>query len=787
MRFSVRSLLTLPTPSHWYSRYLLVIAIAGTATLLRAAIDPWLGKQVPYFIYVAAVVLSAWFASTDGGIVCVIAAALAGHYFFVEPRYSITFRAEDITSMGFFGAVSTLLVWVVGLWREAETQVRVLHGQTMAVIRQMPVGVIVAEPSGRVLSSNIAAARILNSQDGLPPDIHGLRDALRFQPLDSNGKVMSMDEAPIVRALTGEAVAPQDFRVAFADGTERIVSTSASPIRDEQGRITSAVMALADVTTIRTTEEAMRRRAEELQAILDTVPVGVFITHDCAGQKVSGNRFAHKLLNIPMGANLSLTAPDEERPTAYRVFRNDKEVPGEDLPIQTAARGLEVNADEDEVRFSDGTVKVLLGYARPLRHPDGQVRGAIGAFVDVTERKAMESRLQRQAQEIAEANRMKDEFLSVLSHELRTPLGAIFGWSEMLLTRGLDAAATRKAMEAINRNARAQAALINDVLDVARIVSGKLRLDMRPVDAAATIEAAIDTIAPAASAKGISVIPSIQPQSMLMADPERLQQVVCNLLSNSVKFTPTGGRIFVTVSGTDAHVQISVRDTGMGISADFLPQVFERFSSRDSSTTRVQGGLGLGLSIVRHLTELHGGTIRAESAGKGEGAEFIVTLPVRSVFERQTEIERTAAQAAMNAHPMASSDALRGLRVLVVDDQPDARALLESVLGGVGADVLVCASGREALDAMAREPVDVLIADIGMPEMDGYELIRQVRALPNTARLVPAVALTAFGAVEERDRALNAGFHAHVVKPVSPDQLVAIVASHAQMGRDIGA
>jgi signal transduction histidine kinase/ActR/RegA family two-component response regulator len=381
--------------------------------------------------------------------------------------------------------------------------------------------------------------------------------------------------------------------------------------------------------------------------------------------------------------------------------------------------------------------------------------------------------------EAERASQMKDEFLATLSHELRTPLSAILGWSQMLRTPGRDAADMEKGLDIIERNARVQTQLIEDLLDMSRIISGKVRLDVQPVEPVKFVQAAIETVRPAAEAKGIRLEELLDPGAgPVSGDPGRLQQVVWNLLSNAIKFTPKGGKVQVLLERVNSHIEISIADTGVGIEQQFIDHVFERFRQQDASTTRAYGGLGLGLSIVKHLVELHGGSVRAHSAGKGRGATFCVHLPL-AVLQRSTETNRFHPRTHQAPQEFRVTD-LSGLRVLVVDDQPDARELVARVLTDCRAVVFTAGDAVEALALVERERPDVLVSDIGMPELDGYELLKRVRALgAERGGRVPAIALTAFARSEDRTRALRAGFLVHVSKPVEPSELIATVASVA--------
>jgi signal transduction histidine kinase len=375
-----------------------------------------------------------------------------------------------------------------------------------------------------------------------------------------------------------------------------------------------------------------------------------------------------------------------------------------------------------------------------------------------------------------EANRIKDEFLATLSHELRTPLNAILGWVQVLRTGKLDAAAGARALETIERNSRAQAQLIADLLDVSRIITGKLRLDFKPVELPRIIDAALDSVRPAADAKDIQLTVSLEPLgSPVLGDSDRLQQVVWNLLSNAIKFTPRGGEVEVRVRESRPNAVLQVSDTGVGIRPDFLPYVFDRFRQADGALTRTHGGLGLGLSIVRHLVELHGGTVEVESAGEGRGATFSVQLPLRAGVLEEPPLERPAAPP--ETRVWDQPDLLKDLRVLVVEDEADTRDLLVMALEQCGAEVAAFASVPEALESFDRQVPHVLISDIGVPLEDGYSLIRKIRSrAPDHGGGVPAAALTAYARAEDRQRALEAGYQTHLAKPVDPSELIAAVA-----------
>jgi signal transduction histidine kinase/CheY-like chemotaxis protein len=426
--------------------------------------------------------------------------------------------------------------------------------------------------------------------------------------------------------------------------------------------------------------------------------------------------------------------------------------------------------------------------------PIQEIRDVAGALAGAGEELARAGvqrdellRKERHARETAEAaDRAKDEFVAVLSHELRTPLNAVYGWARMLQGGQLqDRAIVERGMDAIVRNADVQVQLIDDLLDLSRITTGKMRLDVRVVEPVAVLQAALDVVRPAAAAKAIQLEAVLDPDAGPVAgDPARLQQVVWNLLMNAVKFTPRGGRIELRLQRTGAQVQIVVSDTGKGIGAEMLPHVFERFRQADSSSTRAHGGLGLGLALVKHLVELHGGTVVAQSEGEAKGATFTVSLPISA--------RDVAAQFALrepaSAPPLESSPVLvrlDGLRVLVVDDEADAVALAQTILHDAGADVRVCYAASEAIELLRGWRPDVLVSDIEMPGEDGYSLIRRLRALAaEDGGTIPAVALTAYGRMQDRTRSLAAGFSMHVPKPVDPGELTAIIATVAGSRRE---
>lgn len=437
----------------------------------------------------------------------------------------------------------------------------------------------------------------------------------------------------------------------------------------------------------------------------------------------------------------------------------------------------------------DGSVLHCEWYNSVLYDKTGKLESIFSLVLDTTARKQAEEekaslllREQETRREAEEANRCKDEFLATLSHELRTPLASILGWARLLGGNMVEADKYPQVFETIARNAKIQAQLIDDLLDVSRIITGKLRLDVRPVELAPIIESTVETVRPAAEAKEIKLRLRLDPYVReISGDPERLQQLMWNLLSNAIKFTPRKGRVEVCLDGARAQAEITVSDSGQGIQADFIPHVFERFRQADGSTARRYGGLGLGLAIVRHLTELHGGTVQVESPGAGKGSTFKVIMPTlaqeaRQYRRRPVERRRNPSRSDLSRF----RPALDGLRVLVVDDEIDVRDFAMMTFQECGAETATAASSAEALRLLEEWKPDVLVADIGMPDEDGYTLIHKVRALPeHQGGRIPAMALTAFARTEDRVRILSSGFQIHVAKPVEPVELIAAVASLA--------
>ena len=451
--------------------------------------------------------------------------------------------------------------------------------------------------------------------------------------------------------------------------------------------------------------------------------------------------------------------------------------------LATLVRGERIDHFETERIAKDGRrIQISLSVS-PIKDRSGRIIGGAKIARDISLRRELERERERAlAQEhrgrtMAEAaNRAKDSFIAMVSHELRSPLSSVLSWVRMLRMKVLDETKSARALETIERSARVQAQLVDDLLDISRIAAGKLRLEVRSVDLVPVIEQAVEVVRPAAVAKGTRLETLLDTETgPISGDPARLQQVVWNLLSNAVKFTPRGGRIQITLERVNSHVEIAVSDTGQGISAEFLPHLFERFQQADTGASRRQGGLGLGLAIVRHIVELHGGTVFAESAGEGHGATFTVKLP-RTIVHTAGEVERQHPTLGPLPEP-PDFPSLHALRVLVVDDEPDSNEVVTTVLGAAGAEVRAATSATEGIDHIKEWRPHVIVSDIGMPNEDGYIFIAKVHALPGETARIPTVALTAYATTDDRARIFSAGFKAHVVKPIDPVELVMVVAN----------
>ncbi|HEX5965936.1 MAG TPA: ATP-binding protein [Pyrinomonadaceae bacterium] len=517
-------------------------------------------------------------------------------------------------------------------------------------------------------------------------------------------------------------------------------------------------------------------------AIISKTLEGIITSWNHGAQRIFGYT-ADEVIGKPVTILIPPDHLDEEPTILSRLRRGDRIEHYETIRKRKDGRLIDISLTVSPIKGPNGQIVGASKIARDITE-QRQAQKALAAAYEAAKRArgdaeqaaSEKDRLYRQAEE---SSRLKEEFLATISHELRTPLSAILGWTRMLRLGQLSDQDRSKALDTIERNARAQAQLIDDLLDVSRIVTGKLRMDVRPSDPIAFIDAAVEAVRPAAEAKGVRVQKVMDTGTVsIPGDPVRLQQVVWNLLSNAIKFTPRGGRVQIRSERVNSHLEIVVTDTGQGISQDFLPHVFDRFRQADQKTSRQHGGMGLGLAIVRHLVELHGGTVYAASGGMGQGSTFTVQLPISPIYQVDPSAGRVHPGARDLLPANESTDRIDGLRILVVDDEPDTRELLRQGLEYCGATVRVAGSAAEALDALASQVPDILISDIGMPGVDGYDLIRRVRSLQTeSGERVAAIALTAYTRVEDRLQALRSGYDMHVPKPVELTELCAVAAS----------
>ena len=576
-----------------------------------------------------------------------------------------------------------------------------------------------------------------------------------------------------------------EYRVRHRDGNLRWLQVKGQAIFNGEGTERRAVSmdgTIADVTEAKAAQAALRASEAKFRQLADAMPQIVWTARP-DGVLDYTNRRWYEYIEL---SEAEVNVED------WHVRVHPDDVAGAGAVWAGCVASGEPYATEFRVLRGDGEYRWFLVRALPIREADGGISRWYGTCTDIHEQRAMLERnahlldSERAARTEAERiGRMKDEFLATLSHELRTPLNAILGWTQVLRGDPANSEDVEAGLATIERNSRAQNAIIEDLLDMSRIVSGKVRLEVQPLDLDQVIKAAVESMRPAADAKDIRLQALIDPEArMISGDPNRLQQVFWNLLSNAIKFTPKGGRVQVILERINSHLEVSVVDSGEGIAPEFLPYVFDRFRQQDASTTRRHGGLGLGLAIVKQLVELHGGGIHVDSAGPGRGTTFRVMLPlwvVRSEAEPVSEARE---------HPHATRDValpipadrlnLAGAQVLVVDDEADARALIKRLLEDRGAQVRTAGSAAQAMELLAIQLPDVLVSDIGMPGEDGFALIRQVRALAtDQGGKVPALALTAYARSEDRLRVLLEGFQAHLAKPVEAAELLALVASLA--------
>jgi PAS domain S-box-containing protein len=572
-----------------------------------------------------------------------------------------------------------------------------------------------------------------------------------------------------------------DYRCIWPDDSIHWIKARGRAVAGANHQTARMVGVTLEITESKRTEEALRRAVEFDEAVMKNMGEGLY-TVDSQGLVTSMNPAAEKLFGWSFEELRGLKMHD----VMHYKHPDGSPFSGEDCPcLQVLRQGATLNDHEDGFIRKDGTCFDVVYSSSALRE-SGTIIGLVVVFRDVTERKRTEeererllAREQAARQEAENASRLKDEFLATVSHELRSPLNAILGWSNLLRSGRLSAEASVNAVQTIERNARSQTRLIEDLLDVSRIITGKLRLNVEPVQVVGIIKSAIDSVRPAAEAKGVKLQVTLDPNAgPVLGDAGRLQQVIWNLLSNAVKFTPKDGQVQVRLTRVNSHIEVVVSDTGQGIVPEFLPYVFDRFRQADGASTRTHGGLGLGLAIVRHITELHGGRVTADSPGQGKGATFTVELPlmvIHKIGEKEWVHPRVDREGRSGFEPLLSLD---GVKVLVVDDEAETLLLLSTVLTQCGASVKTAASAEEGFTAVQAWRPNLIVSDIGMPGEDGYSFIKRVKTWARQeGTWIPAVALTAYARAEDRMKTLASGYQMHVAKPVDVAELITVIVS----------
>ncbi len=883
-----------------YLPYRIAFFSVGVTLLVKLGLEHLTEITSSFSLWLIAIAISTWYGSIISGLTSVFLAALASHYFFTNP-------SSTLNSLEF------VLFLIEGLFISALTanfQSSKQQSDTDKTEAQINLKDLLQ--SQRSLRQGEELYRTLTQN--LPNGVVFLFDRdMRFMGAEGTElQIFGLPKEEFQGKTLHETVLPETYDLiepayrSTLQGTpmcieipynNQVYLVQTFPVKDENSKILTGLAIFQNVTNRKQAEakiiklnQALNRRVKELQTLLEVIPTGIGIAEDPECRTIRANPALAKLLGIPIDANASLSAPNDERPTNFKVYQSGRELAPEELAMQYATtHGVEILDSEIEVVRDDGVRINLSQYAAPLFDEDAKVRGCVSVFlditqrnqaerklqaardqlqtvleavpgivswvssdlcylgvnkhladsfnlspeafvgqdigflasgngfrefvqnffagdqsealyelksisadrsylivaqkydqnkaafligIDITEQKRVEEELRQKTEELAEINRVKDEFVAVLSHELRTPMHNLHGWAQLLLTEHeMDEALKIEGLETIERNARLQVRLIDDLLDLARMQKGEMNLEIEPVDLASVIRSAADTIRLSAETKGIQIQLHLDAAvSNVLGDAIRLQQVVWNLLSNAIKFSTKNESVEVRLEEVESQAQITVIDRGRGIEAEFLPFVFERFSQRDASTTRSAGGLGLGLAIALTIVELHNGNITAASAGFGKGSTFTVRLPIVTMTTQLSNEELVVGELLHGNQKIAQ---LQNLCILVVDDDADARMLMQTVLQSAGADVLGAASVKEALALLEQQSPALVISDISMPDEDGFTLIRQVRSRTmEKGGQIPAIALTAFAEAKNEQRILKAGFQLFIAKPIKPMELV---------------
>lgn len=780
-------------------RYSVAVAICFVAVAVQLFLTPFVGPRSPLIAYYPAIAFATLLCGMGPGVVATLFACFLAIVMQALPPYAGLYSWSVIAIQSIvFLAVGLLTAWMAsGRFpirpfiegpmgspeaRLQESEKRLESQKELFDAAQRISGFGVWEWD--LLTNEISWSDSIFSLLGITPGNETAEEVWR-RAVDS--KDMEASTLAITRAVSERRTDHYfEFGIKRHDGSTRHLVTRGEIIYDDAGSALRVIGVNFDVTERRDTEKKiaklnleLAKRINELQAIYDIAPVGIAFASDPSCRVVTANPALAAMLGVVPGTNISKNEENAGN-VGFRYVRGGVELPSWELPSRRAiAEKRNIFDEEVEVERADGKRVTLLCSAAPIFDEDGNVVSCVSAQIDITEQKKVIGKLQqgirseRVLREDAEnLNRIKDEFLASVSHELRTPLNSIIGWASLLIADSVSGDVRNKALKSIELSARAQSVMIDDLLDLSRMIAGKMRVGRYYLDIIPLVSAAVDTLRPAALEKNIELTVSIDPETgKISGDADRIQQVVWNLVSNAIKFTPERGRVSVSLTSKDGFAELTVADTGCGIKPEFLEHVFDRFTQQDNTNARRFNGLGLGLAITKRLIELHDGTITAESPGPDRGSAFRVRIPL--VPEAITGMNSGRLQRIGKDTGKLIGSELRGAQILVVDDDPDSREVVKIFLEQYGSMVDTARSAPEAFEKFTSNGYRMVISDIGMPEEDGFQLMRRIREFEGGSGRVPAIALTAYARPEDKASAVDAGFDEHVSKPVEPELLVA--------------